>query len=210
MFDLCAWRRCDARTLDAPSEVKANALTGWYNGKRQRRTTARGGSRGTIGRRPTCRLRQAGDPGFIPNQYEQKGAGVGNSRRDIPRCRTCSFHRNEVLAGLEPTGQPLPAVSRQAENSQVFSSRISFFIFRGDLFCVNVSRSGGDFVAKRRGRFWASTARRPRAARQPRERQNRPKSGVLQAEQIVTKLLRVKHQHTTEPLPTVGKGVGIP
>ena len=49
-------------------------------------------------------------------------------------------------------------------------------------------------------------ARSPTAA----QRQNRLKSGVLQAEQIVTKLLRAKHQTTTEPLLTARKGVRIP
>ena len=49
-------------------------------------------------------------------------------------------------------------------------------------------------------------ARSPTAAK----RKNRPKSGVLQAEQIVTKLLRDNGQTQTIPLPTVVRGVGIP
>jgi hypothetical protein len=45
---------------------------------------------------------------------------------------------------------------------------------------------------------------------QPRERQNRPKSGMQWKARIVTKPLRDKPHTESQPIPCVGKGVGIP
>ena len=212
MFDLCAWRRFDARTLDAPSEVKANALTGWYNGKRAASNDSEGRFKGST---KSAAGRNVGYdiPVIVATakkQYEPKGAGVGNSRRDIPRCRACSFRRTEVLAGLEPIGRKRSGSPTGEKSPKSSVSESVFFIFRGDLFLCQCVSFGGGFCREATrevlGEHGPQAARSPPAA----QRQNRPKSGVLQAMAIVTKLLRAKHQTTTEPLLTARKGVRIP
>ena len=78
------------------------------------------------------------------------------------------------------------------------------------ILCANVTRLKGGVVASATrevlGEHGNFAARSPPAA----QRKNRPKSGVLQAMAIVTKLLRAKHKTTMKPFPTVGRGVGIP
>jgi len=210
MFDLCAWRRCDARTLDAPSEVKANALTGWYNGKRQRRTTARGGSRGTIGRRPTCVCVRPVIRGSAQTSMSKKGREWGIPGETFP-----------VAAPAHSTGTKSWRVwSRQGNRSKRCPGRrktpkssVPESVFDPNLaiiFCANVTRIKGGVCREATrevlGEHGTIAARSPPAA----QRQNRPKSGVLQTMAIVTKLLRANHNTTMQPFPTVGRGVGIP
>ena len=150
MFDLCAWRRFDARTLDAPSEVKANALTGWYNGKRAASNDSEGRFKGST---KSAAGRNVGYDipvivATVKKQYEPKGAGVGNSRRDIPRCRAGSFRRTEVLACLEPIGRKRSG-SPTGEKSPSLQFPNQLFVFLGNFFCVNVSRWGGGGILSR-------------------------------------------------------------
>ena len=97
--------------------------------------------------------------------------------------------------------------------------QITVAIFQ-KVFYGNVPRKNGGVITEKF--FWGGFCREatrevlgehgPQAARSPTaaQRQNRPKSGVLQAMAIVTKLLRAKHKTTMQPFPTVGRGVGIP
>ena len=60
------------------------------------------------------------------------------------------------------------------------------------------------------GGFWASTAVRPRAARQPRERQKPTEVGDGTRRQKATKTIVNKGRIQISTPPHVGKGVGIP